>query len=105
MGEKIDAALAANLPVYSRIHAYCNRQNIWSQPEKGLLAGEIKKISMENNQFELEDFRGLHWQVEEDEKILIPANVIIIIGRKVKLIGERRTEQVFFAREIRPWGN
>lgn len=101
-GEKIDAALSGNLPVYARIHAYCNRQNIWSQPEKGLLAGEIRKI-VENDDFELEDFRGLVWRVEKDEKILVPANFLIIVGRKVKLIGEKRDERLFRAGEIRAW--
>lgn len=101
-GEKIDAAFSANLPVYSRIHAYCNRQNIWSQPEKGLLAGEIRRIAPDDK-FELEDFSGSIWQVEKDERVLMPASFIIIAGRKVKLIGEKRSERRFWAKEIRPW--
>lgn len=102
IGERIDTALASNLPLYSRIHAYCNRQNIWSQPEKGLLAGEIKRIA-EDDEFELEDFKGFVWQVEKDEKALMPGGYLIIAGKRVKLIGEKKAEKLFRAREIRAW--
>lgn len=102
MGEKIDNHLSNNLPVYSRLHAYCNRQNIWSQPEKGLLGGKIKEI-IGDNEFKLEDFKGLVWQIEEDEEVLMPAGFVVAVGRKVKLVGEKRAERYFWAKEIRPW--
>jgi len=104
LGEKIDRALSGNLPVYARIHAYCNRKNVWSQPEKGLLAGEVKKIE-DDDGFELEDFKGLAWYVEKDEKLLMPVGFVVVVGRKVKLIGEKRDEKLFRAWEIRTWDN
>lgn len=104
MGRKIDRMFAENIPLYQNIHCCCNRKDIWSQPEKGLLAGEVRKIA-NDDEFELKDFTGLVWQVEKDEKIIMPVNFVIVIGRKVKLIGEKRAEKLFWAREIRPWEN
>ncbi len=102
MGEKIDTALSANLPIYGQIQAYCSKESVWSQPERGLLAGRIKTVD-DDNEFELEDFKGLVWQVKEDEKIVMPASFLIIAGKRVKLIGEKEAERRFKAKEIRAW--
>jgi hypothetical protein len=102
LGEKIDNALSSNLPVYSRIHAYCNRQNIWSQPEKGLLGGRILNVGLEDG-FDLEDFQGIIWQIEKDGQVFIREPVLVREGESVKLIGEKRAEKHFWAREIRSW--
>lgn len=101
-GRKIDRIFANNLPIYQKIHCCCHRKDIWSQPEKGLLSGEILK-AFGSDGFELEDFGGFVWQVEKDEKVLMPVGFLIVAGRKVKLIGEKRTEKLFRAREIRFW--
>ena len=59
---------------------------------------------MDDDGFELEDFKGSVWQVEKAEKMLLPGGFLIGAGRRVKIIGEKRGEMRFWAREIRSWG-
>lgn len=102
LGRAINHSLASSFPVYEKILCCNHRRDIWDQPEKGLLAGEVKEM-FENDGFKLEDFGGLIWQVEKDEKTLIPAGFLFIVGKNVKLIGEKKAEKIFRAREVRPW--
>ena len=102
-GEMIEDSIASSVPFYEKIACCSARKDIWDQPEKGLLAGEIKTI-MDKNEFELEDFKGEVWQIERGEKMLVPSGLLIIAGRRVKLIGEKRGELRFWAKEIRAWG-
>lgn len=101
-GGKIDRIFAKNVPLYQNIHCCCNRQDIWTQPEKGLLGGQIIEVKQETG-FDLEDFRGMSWEVEKDSQTLIRGPVLVRKGEKVKLIGEKKAEKRFRAREIRPW--
>jgi len=102
MGRKIDRIFSQNLPFYQNVHCCCNRKDIWSQPEKGLLGGRILNVRLENG-FDIEDFGGIIWQVEKNNETLIRGPVLIIENEEVKLIGEKRDERRFRAREIRPW--
>lgn len=102
MGKKIDKVFAKNLPFYQNIHCCCNRKDIWSQPEKGLLGGRILKVK-EENEFDMEDFSGIVWQIEKNNQTFIRGPVLIIENQEVKLIGEKKAERRFRAREIRPW--
>lgn len=102
MGRKIDQIFAKNVPLYQNMHCCCNRQDIWSQPEKGLLGGRIIHVSLEND-FDLEDFQGAVWQIENDRQIFMRGPTLVREGGEVKLIGERKAEKIFWAREIRPW--
>ncbi|MDI6777883.1 MAG: hypothetical protein QMD77_01720 [Patescibacteria group bacterium] len=102
MGRKIDKIFARNLPLYQKIHCCCNRKGIWSQPEKGLLGGRILKVK-EENEFDMEDFSGIVWQIEKNNQTFMRGPVLIIENEEVKLIGEKKAEKIFWAREIRPW--
>jgi hypothetical protein len=104
LGGKIDRTLSRNFPVYQKIHCCCHRQDIWSQPEKGLLGGRITGIKSISN-FDLEDFNGLAWQIEKDEGAFLRGPVLVEIGEEVRLIGKKKSERVFRAFEIRPWWN
>jgi len=102
MGRKIDRIFSQNIPLYQNVHCCCNRKDIWTQPEKGLLGGRILNIRKED-EFDIEDFGGIIWQIEKNNETLIRGPVLIIENEEVKLIGEKRTEKRFRAREIRPW--
>jgi hypothetical protein len=102
MGRKIDRIFARNIPFYQEMQCCSNRKDVWDQPEKGLLGGRILQVRMEDG-FDLEDFQGVVWQVEKDGQVFMRDPVLMRVGEGVKLIGEKRAEQHFWAREIRHW--
>lgn len=102
LGGRIDRTLSRNFPVYQQIHCCCHRQDIWTQPEKGLLGGRIKRI-LTPKRFNLEDFSGSLWEIERDEDTLLRNGVVIFEGNEVKVIGERKENNLFHALEIRLW--
>ena len=57
----------------------------------------------EKDKFDIEDFGGIVWQIEKNNGTLIRGPVLIIENEEVKIIGERKAERRFWAREIRPW--
>jgi hypothetical protein len=102
MGEGIEKNLASSLPFYEKMTCCGNRKDIWDQPEKGLLGGEIMELLDEEN-FELKDFHGMIWLVRENKNILEYRPLFIQSGKQVKIIGEKKEPAVFWAKEIRPW--
>ena len=103
-GEKVENFVAESVPEYEKLTCCSARKDIWVQPEKGLLAGEIKEVA-ENYDFYLDDFGGVSWHVKKAENILRHGLLFVAIGSKVKLIGEKEKEHIFIVREIRPWEN
>ncbi len=101
-GERIEDFVAVNVPEYEKITCCSARKDIWVQPARGLLAGEIVGVSDERN-FELKDFSGFAWQVQENDDTLEYDPLQIQLGEEVKIIGEKKQDFVFWAREIRPW--
>ena len=101
-GEKIEDFVAASVPMYEKIACCGARKDIWDQPAMGLLGGEIVGATGGEN-FDLKDFDGIFWQVQETDDTLEYAPVGIRIGEQVKIIGEEKADHVFWAREIRPW--
>jgi hypothetical protein len=101
-GEKIEDIVANSVPYYEKITCCSDRKDIWDQPEKGFLGGEIVNILNAEN-FELKDFGGLVWQVQENDDTIEYAPLEIKNGEEVKIIGEKERNYVFWAREIRPW--
>ena len=102
IGRKIDRIFARNVPLYQEMECCSNRKDIWSQPDKGLLGGRILNVRFEDG-FDLEDFQGIVWQVEKNGQVLIREPFLVRVGEGVKLIGEERAQQHFWAREIRHW--
>jgi hypothetical protein len=98
MGKEIDEIFARNIPYYSGTLKH--KKEIWSHPEKGLLAGRIKKI-IDNKDFDLEDFRGAIWEVREGNIIWHEEPKV---EEEVKILGDKTDNCcVFFAKEIRSW--
>jgi hypothetical protein len=101
-GEKIEEFVEASVPMYEKIACCGARKDIWDQPARGLLAGKIVTVMDERN-FELRDFSGFDWQVQEDDDTLEYDPLQMQPGEDVKIIGEKKMDFVFWAREIRPW--
>jgi len=102
MGEKMEALLAENMPFYKKIYSHCKDREVWLQPEKGLLGGEIVRISTPSS-FELEDFSGMSWVVKKEKNVLIRGNSSLFEKEEVRIIGEKEEDSIFRAVEIRPW--
>jgi len=94
-----DDIFSKNFPGY--MHLANNKEKQWSQPEAGLLGGEIIKVEEDN--FELEDFQGEDWHVYYDKETLVKPSVELEETNLVKVIGEKKDDSEFHAREIRPW--
>jgi hypothetical protein len=101
-GDKIEVLLAEHVPMYEKINVHCNNKEIWLQPEKGLLAGRIVRIT-DAKGFDLEDFDGFFWRVEEGNNIFIRAKIPLAEKEQVKIIGEKEQDGLFHALEIREW--
>ncbi|MFA5925962.1 MAG: hypothetical protein WC831_03420 [Parcubacteria group bacterium] len=102
IGIRIDRYLDRNIPSFQAMNCCQINEGFWVQPEKGLLGGTVKNVTDERD-FNLEDFNGFVWLVHEDENTLEFDPVQIRDGEEVKIIGEKERENVFLAKEIRPW--
>ena len=102
MGESVEVMLAERIPVYDKINSHCNNVELWMQPEKGLLAGRIVSIT-EPESFDLEDFDGLSWKIEESKNIFMKVKSPLVEKEEIKIIGEKEQSGLFRAFEIRQW--
>ena len=104
MGESIEDLAANAVPYYEKIACCSHRKDIWDQPAVGLLGGEIVRI-INNHDFELKDFSGAMWQVQEDDDTLEFEPLKMKAGEEIKVIGEEKQGNFFWAREVRAWLN
>jgi hypothetical protein len=100
LGRIMDEMLSENVNCYCG--AVARQKQVWSQPDKGLLAGRVIEIKIDDN-FDLEDFSGHIWQVRKNGEEIIYRNVVIRPHEQVKIIGRRGGETIFVAKEVRPW--
>jgi hypothetical protein len=104
VGERIEEKVAEKVPFYEKLVCCSARKDIWSQPQRGLLGGQIVNVPSEES-FDLKDFNGKLWQVWETEDTLEYEPFCLRVGEEVKIIGEQKDDDLFWAREIRPWKN
>lgn len=98
LANQIDKKLEANLPYYR--HMAPMKLEFWNKPEEGYLSGKIIKI-ISNNEFVLEGFDQKIWNINYQNAI-IRGRVNIDVGGDIKIIG-KIDNNVFLAKEIRPW--
>ena len=96
--KRIDSFALDRIPAYQKI-ANEHRRDIWTTPERGLLAGEIKKVVQEDG-FTLIDFKDNEWTVTLNSEA--PAH-FLEEGLTVQVIGEKTDEFEFTAERIKPW--
>lgn len=76
------------------------KEEMWNNPEKGLLAGVIVEYDQTNAS--LKSIDGQIWNVNI-ENLDLPTNQKISEGQKIKVIGKKTGEFQFEAKEARPW--
>jgi hypothetical protein len=100
MAQLIHETIFQDIPQYDYI--IHDKNNIWDHPDKGLLSGQVLSIQGPKR-FDLADFRGNLWQVQEQENIKLPVNFIIKSGDKLKIIGIEAEGHIFIANTIKLW--
>lgn len=88
-----------NVPQF--IHHTVTKETQWMQPGQGLLAGKIIEIG--KDEFQLEDLRKKNWAVNFNEETIIRPAVNLSPGEMIKIIGNQKTDNLFEAKEVRPW--
>lgn len=97
LSQRADRAFSAS-PLYQNREAYL--KEVWQNPAKGLIAGEIIEIQADNN-FKLRDFSGKIWTINASQAFW-RHNLKPQLNLKIKLIGIV-DQNNFVATEIRPW--
>lgn len=96
--EKLES-IFQDVPYYEDAHFL--QWQVWMQPEKGLLAGQVMQVQDDHN-FVLKDFYGEKWQILLDVDDEHPT-VYLHRGMKLSLQGEQVDEYYFVAYKLRPW--
>jgi len=100
LGKAVENSVLNKFPSYQKMHHQREIER-WSQPEKGLLGGEVMEF-LENNELRLEDFEGNEWRVSHP-RIPEDKEHFVKEGMMVKAIGEKIEEGSFEAESVRPW--
>jgi len=85
------------IPYYNQLNN--SIETMWSNPEKGLLAGTIEKVEKD---MIIIDFDNKTWTIQI-QNADIKNRVVLEKGEKIKIIGEIKSENIFIASDIRPW--
>ena len=95
--QKIDRLLTINVPIYKTL---VNQQTVrWTQPQTGLLAGDIETIDSNKKEFILEDIDGHQWHINYvDAKF--DSKVKLIEDERVRLVGIKNDDNHFTAKQI-----
>lgn len=96
--EPVEESLYNKAPVYRNI--IFNHQVFWSNPEEGLLTGDV--IFVGDSEMQIMDPNGYVWIVNK-ENASNRGGIIPEIGQKIKVIGDKIDKNLFKAEEIRPW--
>jgi hypothetical protein len=87
------------VPFYDALIYY--KEDIWENPEKGLLGGTITEIKSKN-EFQLTDFKGKTWQIESND-ITWPTGMVPASGTEIKLMGHCGMDDIFYGNAVRNW--
>jgi len=101
LGLKIENIFADNFPYYRNFTQH--KLNVWNNPERGLLSGVITKADNKDS-FILKDFKGRMWEIQAGGAFW-GRRVIFQKGERIKIIGKKKSNSIFSARQIRPWIN
>jgi hypothetical protein len=97
IGEFVEDSLYNTVPLYRG--AMFNKEDIWNQPEKGLLSGQVTFIADEY--INIIDNNGFPWIIHIKDNNLDLSN--IKQDFKIKIIGNIVDDFEFQASQIKPW--
>jgi len=95
--------LKSKIPYYQKI--VCDKETLWSQPERGLLAGTVVIFVQGDNKIKLVDFNNNIWEITFKEDVVIHRKVKLTERELIRLIGTRKDliQKKFEAKEVMPW--
>lgn len=100
-----DIGRRTNDLAFSNIPRYYNfvrlREHQWSDPEGGLLAGEIISIGM--NSINMEDLTGKEWSIKISDETFVASMAKIEKGEFIRILGNKGWASSFEAKSIMPW--
>jgi hypothetical protein len=105
-GEKFEHFFAQRFPGYQNVDK--RQEEIWSNPEGGLLAGKIVAVESDKLLI-LQDFSQKIWEVTLPENPLFPKAIDSDLvreklkDRNIKILGKKTGENSFLAEAILPW--
>jgi hypothetical protein len=79
-----------------------NREQMWTYPEKGFVAGEITGMLSGVGSFEIIDLENEEWIIVPVE-VYIDPRAVIEVGESVRIFGEIDEPPIFEAYKIMPW--
>ena len=103
--EKFEKIFSQKIHLYEGIDE--KKEKFWISPEKGFLSGQIISLNIndeesEERRLEIRDFQGNEWRILYKENS-VRQKVLLEKNEKIKIIGETTAENIFSAKEIRPW--
>ncbi len=98
-GHQTDRMFSHYAPRYNKIIRH--KEDIWCQPQRGLLAGEILQAQNKYN-FIIKDFKNNQWRID-GRKAIWRRRVDFKKGEFIKIIGVDNGDYIFTANEIRTW--
>jgi len=99
LGATLDNLLSNQLPLYNKL--VYTKQDVWQNPEHGLLGGYIIEL-IDGNNFLLRDFANNWWQVYSRDAEW-SYGVKPKVGLLVKITGDNWGGRRFYAEDILPW--
>jgi len=94
--DALDALLGRGLPYYQDLRGA--RGRTWSQPEEGMLAGNVLRYTGPQT-FLLLDLEGNVWEVDSSYVLALP----LPQGMPVRVLGVISGPGYFTAEDVRPW--
>ncbi len=83
-GALLEKAVGNRIPFHNS--AFMERENIWQNAARGVIAGEVISIESDNSAFILKDWTGRPWLIQAND--LLPMDVTILKENKiVRVIG------------------
>ncbi|MFC1640569.1 hypothetical protein ACFL2D_00810 [Patescibacteria group bacterium] len=98
-GNVIDDTVSDALPGYKDFRE--KKAELWVQPDKGLLAGEVIEIE-DDKMLILETFTDEEWEVDVSDATMMP-DFEIEEGRPIAVVGEKTGDFEFEATGVKPW--
>jgi len=99
VGETIEDAAARSVPFYENV--VWHKDDLWTLPDEGLLAGTVTSVNSSDDDVIVKDFTGGEWHV--DATAAAAGGAALKTGDQVKITGERRAGDGFHAKKINTW--
>jgi len=75
-----------------------SKEDDWKRTDKGLLNGQVVDIKGQNK-FNIKDSSGCYWSIE-----IADSNIASVrMGDRIKLIGVKGPDNIFYVKIIKPW--